>query len=159
MAPGAAAETTIQRMKIYTKTGDAGETGLYAGPRVRKDDPRIEAYGTVDELNAVLGLARCQQVPPDAGLPPDQLAATSVHLPSDIDALLAGIQHTLFDLGAELATPDPKSRGTSLVTSSQIEALEAAIDKYDARLTPLKTFILPGGTPSAAWLHLARTVC
>jgi len=80
-------------------------------------------------------------------------------LPPEIDALLAGVQHALFDLGAELATPDPKSRGTSLVTSSRIESLEAAVDQYDARLPPLKTFILPGGTSGAAWLHLARTVC
>jgi cob(I)alamin adenosyltransferase len=128
-------------MKIYTKTGDRGETGLFAGPRVRKDDPRIEAYGTVDELNAVLGLARCEKLPPE------------------IDGLIAGIQHTLFDLGAELATPDPASRGTDLVSTGQIEALEAAIDKYEATLPPLKTFILPGGVDGAAWLHLARTVC
>src|SRR5262245_55482770 len=128
-------------MKIYTKTGDAGETGLFAGPRVKKDDPRIQAYGTVDELNSVLGLARCQK------------------LPEEIDARLAGIQHTLFDLGAELATPDPKARGTDLVSPAQIEALESAIDKYDDALPPLKTFILPGGTPGAAWLHQARTVC
>jgi len=130
-----------RKMKIYTKTGDLGETGLFAGPRVRKDDPRIEAYGTVDELNAVLGLARCQD------------------LPQEIDALIAGIQHTLFDLGAELATPDPASRGTDLISMVHIEALEAAVDKYDATLPPLKTFILPGGASGAAWLHLARTVC
>jgi len=128
-------------MKIYTKTGDLGETGLFAGPRVRKDNPRIDAYGTVDELNAILGLARCQKLPPE------------------IDALIAGIQHTLFDLGAELATPDPASCGTDLISTGQIEALEAAIDKYDATLPPLRTFILPGGVPGAAWLHLARTVC
>jgi cob(I)alamin adenosyltransferase len=128
-------------MKIYTKTGDLGETGLFAGPRVRKDDPRIEAYGTVDELNAVLGLARCEK------------------LPAEIDALVAGIQHTLFDLGAELATPDPASRGTDLVSTAHIEALEAAIDKHEAGLPPLKAFILPGGATGAAWLHLARTVC
>jgi cob(I)alamin adenosyltransferase len=129
------------KMKIYTKTGDSGETGLFAGPRVRKDDPRIEAYGTVDELNAVLGLARCQ------------------NLPQEIDSLTARIQHTLFDLGAELATPDPASRGTDLISTAHIEALEAEIDKYDTGLPPLKTFILPGGVSGAALLHLARTVC
>ena len=128
-------------MKIYTKTGDLGETGLFAGPRVRKDDPRIEAYGTVDELNAVLGLARCQK------------------LPQEIDSLVAGIQHTLFDLGAELATPDPASRGTDLISAPHIEELEAVIDQYDSALPPLKAFILPGGASGAAWLHLARTVC
>jgi cob(I)alamin adenosyltransferase len=128
-------------MKIYTKTGDLGDTGLYAGPRVRKDDLRIEAYGTVDELNAVLGLARGQD------------------LPQDIESLLKGIQNTLFDLGAELATPNPQARGTNFVSAAQIEALEHAIDKFEANLPSLKTFILPGGTPGASWLHLARTVC
>jgi cob(I)alamin adenosyltransferase len=136
-------------MKIYTKTGDSGETGLFAGPRVRKDDLRIEAYGTVDELNAVLGLAR-------------SAAATSSaqhKLPSEIDSLLATIQHTLFDLGSQLATPDPKARGTNFVTTRQIETLEQAIDRFESQLPPLKNFILPGGAPAAAWLHLARTVC
>ncbi len=128
-------------MKIYTKTGDAGETGLFAGPRVGKDDPRIEGYGTVDELNTVLGLARTQA------------------LPKDIDSLLAIIQNELFDIGAELATPDPKSRGTNLISEAQVAMLEKAVDKYEANLPILKTFILPGGSPGAAWLHLARTVC
>jgi cob(I)alamin adenosyltransferase len=128
-------------MKIYTKTGDDGETGLFAGPRVQKDDPRIEAYGTVDELNSVLGLVRCAK-------PPDEM-----------DRLLARVQNELFDLGAELATPDPKLRGTNLITQQRVELLEKAIDHFDASLPPLKTFILPGGTPAAAWLHLARTVC
>ncbi len=128
-------------MKIYTKTGDDGETGLFAGPRVKKDDPRIEAYGTVDELNSVLGLVRCEKPP------------------TEIDQLLARVQNELFDLGAELATPDPKSRGTNLVSAQHIDALEKAIDKFDTDLSPLKTFILPGGTKPAAWLHLARTVC
>jgi cob(I)alamin adenosyltransferase len=135
-------------MKIYTKTGDAGETGLFAGPRVRKDDLRIEAYGTVDELNAVLGLARSHST-----------VAAREKLPVEIDALLTGIQHTLFDLGSELATPDPKSRGTNFVTAKQIESLEQAIDRFESQLPPLKNFILPSGTPGAAWLHLARTVC
>ncbi len=134
-------------MKIYTKTGDAGETGLYAGPRVPKNDLRIEAYGTVDELNAVLGLVR------------STAAASSQKLPAEIETLLAHIQHTLFDLGAELATPDPQARGTSFVTPEEIIVLERAIDSFEDPLTPLKTFILPGGTPAASWLHLARTVC
>lgn len=128
-------------MKIYTKTGDQGETGLFGGPRVRKDHPRIEAYGTVDELNALLGKVR------------------SGALPKDIDSLLAIIQNELFDLGAELATPDPAKHGTNLLGSAQISALESAIDRYEATLEPLKQFILPGGTPAAADLHLARTVC
>jgi cob(I)alamin adenosyltransferase len=128
-------------MKIYTKTGDLGETGLFAGPRVRKDDCRIEAYGTVDELNAVLGLVRSAKLPPE------------------IDAVLAEIQHRLFDLGAELATPDPQSRGTNLISPAEIEVLEKAIDRFEADLSPLKNFVLPGGSIGAAWLHFARTVC
>ena len=128
-------------MKIYTKTGDHGETGLFGGPRVSKDTPRIEAYGTVDELNSVLGVVRAQAIE------------------SDIDALLRQIQNELFDLGAQLATPDPAAHHTSLIGPPQIVALEAAIDRFEARLDPLKQFILPGGTPAAAQLHLARTVC
>ncbi len=128
-------------MKIYTKTGDEGQTGLFGGPRVDKDDPRIEAYGTVDELNSVLGLVRCSQ-------PPQQ-----------IDALLEGIQSELFSLGAELATPNPAAHGTSLIGAEQITRLERAIDEHEALLEPLKQFILPGGTPAASQLHLARTVC
>ncbi|HEV7223374.1 MAG TPA: cob(I)yrinic acid a,c-diamide adenosyltransferase [Pirellulales bacterium] len=128
-------------MKIYTKTGDRGETGLFGGPRVRKDHLRIEAYGSVDELNAVLGVARSET------------------LPAEIDALLAQIQNSLFDLGAELATPDPVRMGVAAVGASHVEALERAIDRYEANLTPLKNFILPGGTRAAAQLHVARTVC
>ncbi|HEX5443927.1 MAG TPA: ATP:cob(I)alamin adenosyltransferase, partial [Pirellulales bacterium] len=111
-------------MKIYTKTGDRGETGLFGGPRVRKDDPRIEAYGTVDELNAVLGLARCEP------------------LDGPLDALLASIQNELFDLGAELATPDPQRSGTRTLAAAHIARLEAAIDQHEAALEPLKAFIL-----------------
>ena len=128
-------------MKIYTKTGDRGDTGLFGGPRVRKDDPRIEAYGTVDELNAVLGLVRCEP------------------LEAPLDALLASIQRELFDLGAELATPDPQRLGTHTIAAPHIARLEAAVDQHEAHLEPLKVFILPGGTRAAALLHLARTVC
>lgn len=128
-------------MKIYTRTGDAGETGLFAGPRVRKDSPRIEAYGTVDELNAQLGVVRQLATPVDQG----------------IERLVADIQNDLFDLGAQLASPTGKAgRG---VTTGQIEALERAIDQYEGRLDPLSDFILPGGSPAAAALHVARTVC
>ncbi len=129
-------------MKIYTKTGDDGGTALFAGPRVSKDHPRIEAYGAVDELNAVLGMARSES-----------------SLPDDINALLAEIQHTLFAVGAELATPEPQKHGTALVTVAQTEWLERAIDEHESRLPPLRQFILPGGTPAAAALHMARTVC
>jgi cob(I)alamin adenosyltransferase len=128
-------------MKIYTKTGDQGETGLYGGGRVRKDAPRIEAYGTVDELNAVLGLVRAESPPPD------------------IDLLLAAVQNDLFDLGAELATLDPAAKNVAAVGPPQITALEQAIDRFDQQLAPLRQFILPGGAKAAAALHVARTVC
>jgi cob(I)alamin adenosyltransferase len=128
-------------MRIYTKTGDNGETGLYGGPRVRKDSPRIEAYGTVDELNSQLGLARAEA------------------LPTEFDAPLARIQSELFDVGAELATPDPGRHGTALIGATHIAALESAIDRFEASLAPLKQFVLPGGTRAAAALHVARTIC
>jgi cob(I)alamin adenosyltransferase len=128
-------------LKIYTKTGDDGTTGLFGGPRVAKDDPRIEAYGTVDELNAVVGMVR----------------ATKVE--ADLDRLLERIQNELFDVGAELASPDPSRSGTRVIGPAHIGALETAIDQHDAGLEPLKQFILPGGTQAAALLHLGRTVC
>jgi cob(I)alamin adenosyltransferase len=126
--------------KIYTKTGDDGDTGLFGGPRVRKDHPRIEAYGTVDELNAVIGLVRTHGV-------------------AELDALLATIQNELFDLGAELATPEPQKFGIVGIGPQAIARLEQAIDRHEADLEPLRQFILPGGTSAAAALHLARTVC
>lgn len=128
-------------MKIYTKTGDAGETGLFGGPRVKKDDVRIEAYGTVDELNAALGLARTEP------------------LPADIDECLLRVQSELFSVGAELATPDPQKHGTALIGDSHSAALEEAIDQLETRLPPLKQFILPAGNRGAALLHLARGIC
>ncbi|MBI3836796.1 MAG: cob(I)yrinic acid a,c-diamide adenosyltransferase [Planctomycetia bacterium] len=128
-------------MKIYTKTGDAGETGLFGGPRVSKDAPRIEAYGTVDELNSMLGVVRAEAIE------------------NDVDAFLGRIQNELFALGAQLATPDPVAHHTALIGPPQIAALEAAIDRFEERLDPLQQFILPGGIPAAAQLHLARTVC
>src|SRR5437870_3187340 len=128
-------------MKIYTKTGDAGETGLFAGGRVRKDDVRIEAYGTVDELNAILGLARCEP------------------LPGEVEQTLEQVQSELFSVGAELATPEPEKHGTALVGDEQIDLLERAIDKLEAGLPPLRNFILPAGSRGAALLHVARGVC
>jgi cob(I)alamin adenosyltransferase len=128
-------------MKIYTKTGDGGDTGLFAGPRVRKHHPRIEAYGAVDELNSLVGVVRAEGPP------------------GEIDHLLAQAQHDLFLLGAELATPDPAKLGMSLLGEVHIKRWEDAIDSYEAELPPLKEFILPGGTRVAAGLHLARTVC
>jgi cob(I)alamin adenosyltransferase len=132
-------------VKIYTKTGDDGHTGLFGGPRIAKHAPRIEAYGTVDELNAVLGLVRCER----------DVAA----IDKPLDELLERIQCELFDLGGELATPDPERLGTRVLGGKHIAALEAAIDRHEADLEPLKQFILPGGTRVAALLHLARTVC
>jgi cob(I)alamin adenosyltransferase len=128
-------------MKIYTKTGDSGETGLFRGPRVRKDATRIEAFGAVDELNAALGVVRTEP------------------LPEEVDALLGKIQHHLFDLGAELATPDAAAQGMAMISDAHIQTLEAAIDRHEATLPPLTVFILPGGTRAAADLHLARTIC
>ena len=122
-------------MKIYTRTGDRGETSLFGGARVPKNDPRIDAYGTVDELNSCLGVV---------------LAAAR-------DAQLLEVQRDLFEIGAHLASP-----GTSRfagVEASRIEALERGIDAMEAELAPLKSFILPGGTAAAAQLHVARTVC
>jgi len=128
-------------MKIYTKTGDDGETGLFAGARVPKDDPRIEATGSVDELNAILGVARARG------------------LADEIDRVLARVQHELFALGAELATPDPVAAGTRLIGESHVRRLEQAIDEHEAHLEPLRQFILPGGTEAAAALHAGRSVC
>jgi cob(I)alamin adenosyltransferase len=129
-------------MKIYTKTGDTGDTGLFGGARVGKDDLRVEAYGQVDELNAVLGLARAQ------GL-------------GAMDSLAEALQTQLFTIGAILATP-PDSKASKAIPTmhdSWISDLEQAIDGFDNELKALTSFILPGGTPAAATLHLARTVC
>jgi cob(I)alamin adenosyltransferase len=131
---------------IYTRTGDTGETMLFGGGRVRKDDVRIEAMGSVDELNAALGVVRTELV----------RGGTA---PADLEPLLARIQHRLFDLGAELATSNATGRGMNLVNDAHVGELETAIDRYDAALEPLREFILPGGVPAAAQLHLARCVC
>ena len=134
-------------MKIYTKTGDQGETSLFGGGRVPKDDLRVRAYGDVDEANAAIGLA--------ASLDPAEFAAD----------VLQTIQRDLFTVGAELATPDPTKLGKALartgaaIGTSEVRALEDVIDAHEATLRPLKNFILPGGTPKAAAFHLARTVC
>jgi cob(I)alamin adenosyltransferase len=128
-------------MKIYTKTGDAGTTGLFGGPRVAKNDPRICSYGSVDELNAVIGLARAYQPP------------------RVLDEMLAVIQHQLFSIGAELATPDPEKHGLKWSGDLYVNQMEGWIDQLDKDLTPLKNFILPGGSQQAAQLHIARTVC
>jgi len=132
-------------LKIYTKTGDDGDTGLFGGGRVAKDHPRVEAYGEVDELNATIGLAR------------------SIEMMPRIDEVLAPVQRDLFALGALLATPDPAKMWEQLekarISDARVAQLEQAIDDGEQELEPLKAFILPGGTPKAAALHVARTVC
>ena len=121
--------------KIYTRTGDDGTTGLGDGSRVAKDDPRVTAYGTVDEANCAIGL----------------VLATGVR--EDVHALLTAIQHQLFDLGGELCIP-----GSAAINARDIDALEHALDTFNADLPPLKEFILPGGGEAAARCHLARTI-
>ena len=131
--------------KIYTKTGDDGTTALGSGERRPKYDLRIEAYGTVDETNSVVGLVRLALAGVDA----------------EVDAILGRIQNDLFDLGADLATPETdKDLGYEplRITDGQVTALENAIDLLNADLKPLRSFVLPGGTPAATYLHLARTV-
>jgi cob(I)alamin adenosyltransferase len=122
--------------KIYTRTGDDGTTGLGDGSRVPKDSPRVEAYGTVDELNSVLGMLLAVPALPDA-----------------VTTLLVEVQHELFDLGAELCVP-----GHTVITADHVARLETALDGFNDPLPPLKEFILPGGGPAAAACHLARTV-
>lgn len=134
----------VKLNRIYTRTGDDGLTGLATGERKLKCDARVEAYGTVDETNATLGLARLH-------------AAAD----ADLDAALRRIQNDLFDLGADLATPEA---GDSLawtplrVTAAQVQRLEAEIDRFNAEIAPLDSFVLPAGSPLATFLHLARTV-
>lgn len=136
----------VKLTKIYTRSGDQGTTGLGTGKRVSKHDPRVDAYGMVDETNAVLGLCVC----------------TAQGENTEIAKLLESIQHDLFDLGADLCTPIEKDEqpGAALrITAERVTALEAVIDQYNAHLAPLNSFVLPGGTRLGAELHLARTVC
>ncbi|ALN74391.1 MULTISPECIES: cob(I)yrinic acid a,c-diamide adenosyltransferase [unclassified Aureimonas] len=132
----------VRLNRIYTRTGDDGTTGLGNGERRSKANARVESYGTVDELNAVLGLAR-------------------LHAAGEVDALLARVQNDLFDLGADLSTPEtgqPLPFERLAIVQSQVDALEAEIDRLNAELEPLRSFVLPAGTPLAAHLHMARTV-
>lgn len=130
-------------MKIYTRTGDTGTTALFGGGRVAKAHPLIEAYGTVDEANAALGMARLH-----TALPPLQ----------PLDEVLARLQRELFVVGADLATPLDARPTVPRVRAAHIEGLEALIDRFEEALPPLKHFVLPGGSPAAAALHVARTV-
>ena len=142
----------VKLNKIYTRTGDDGTTGLACGPRRRKDDMRIVACGDIDELNASIGLARLY---------------TALILP-EVDVILTRIQNDLFDLGADIATPDAVSGSAGAaanlgyeplrIISTQVDRLEQEIDALNAQIEPLRSFILPGGSPAAAHLHMARTV-
>ena len=131
----------VKLTRIYTRGGDKGETSLGDGARVAKHDPRVAAYGTVDEANAAIGLAR-------------------LHSRGELDEILARAQNDLFDLGADLCRPEAsdKARAPLRVSEAQVLRLEAETDAIKARLEPLESFLLPGGTPAAACLHLARTV-
>lgn len=142
-------------MKIYTKTGDDGTTALYGGTRVPKDAARLHAYGTVDEANAALGLARAQ-----LGQEPDPTLNPTPDPTPDLKKVIEGLQNSLFDLGADLATPQdsPYSKNVERMRQDDVNGLEELIDRFEAELEPLRTFILPGGHPAAAALHLARTV-
>jgi cob(I)alamin adenosyltransferase len=129
-------------MKIYTKTGDKGSTSLFGGKRTTKDSLRIEAYGTVDELNSALGVAR------------------SLGPKLELDEIIALLQNDLFILGADLATPlGTRSAHVMRIQQDQVSTLEQIIDRLDARLQPLSTFILPGGSQIASEIHSARTIC
>jgi cob(I)alamin adenosyltransferase len=132
----------VRLTRIYTRGGDQGETSLGSGARVAKHDPRVAAYGTVDEANAAIGLAR-------------------LHAEGEADAMLARIQNDLFDLGADLCTPADESGGPAgalRIVQAQVDRLEREIDRLNAGLAPLDSFVLPGGRPAAAALHLARTI-
>ena len=134
-------EEPVRLTRIYTRAGDRGETSLGDGTRVPKSDPRIDAYGTVDELNSVIGLA------------------LAVGVPEAFRPWLERIQNELFDLGADLAVPLEDERERLRMTDEQVEWLEELCDGVNAGLEPLRSFVLPGGTEAAALLHLARTVC
>jgi cob(I)alamin adenosyltransferase len=143
--PSEQSKLMVYLSRIYTKTGDQGETGLGDGTRVPKDHPRVTAYGSVDELNAILGLLLAQQ---------PNLAEAD---------LLRSLQNDLFDVGADLCVPGTPEQAPGesrlRVRPEQAQRLESAIDRLNAGLTPLTSFVLPGGDPAAAWCHLARTVC
>ena len=131
-------------MKIYTRTGDEGETSLFGGTRVQKHDPRVDAYGEVDELNAWLGFARASR------------------LDADLDAAIVRIQQDLFALGAQLADPADKIAervSKAIISDEDVARLESLIDRLETELPPLRRFILAGGTPTGAAFHVARTVC
>ncbi len=139
----------VRLNRIYTRTGDDGTTGLVGGERVPKDDPRIEAYGTVDELNACIGL--CREANKQTA---DEAARVN------LDGQLFAIQQQLFNLGSSLATRiETRWPNQPVIVAADVAGLEASLDALNAELEPLKSFVLPGGGPTSAALHLARTVC
>ena len=129
----------VRLTRIYTRGGDKGETSLGDGSRVAKQSLRVAAFGTVDEANAALGLAR-------------------LHAEGEVDLALARVQNDLFDLGADLSTPEGSREGALRILAAQVERLEREIDAWNTRLSPLDSIVLPGGTPLSAHLHLARTI-
>jgi len=138
----------IRITRVYTRRGDRGETDLVGGRRVVKDSPRIDAYGTVDELNAAVGVARAVN------------AGQRARAARELDAILRKLQNELFDLGGELATPASEFRpGMFRVGGAEVKALETVLDRCQKDLRPLKSFVLPGGGRVSAFLHVARTVC
>jgi cob(I)alamin adenosyltransferase len=140
--PPAHSPSSARRMRIYTKTGDRGDTSLFGGQRVPKDTLRIEAYGTVDELNTVLGIVRSDNADPE------------------INSILEEIQKQLFELGADLATPRATEKKViKRIDQRNVKGLEKVIDALDPQLKPLRSFVLPGGSPVSARVHFARTVC
>lgn len=140
-------------MKIYTKTGDNGTTGLFAGPRVPKDHPRIQSYGTVDELNATIGVVVATfRDEKEAMLPADTTQLC-------LEEMMKTIQSDLFSIGAQLATPDPQAHDMCILSEARVEELEQCIDQLEAELVPLSNFIIPGGSKTSAMLHLSRTIC
>ena len=139
----------VRITKVYTKSGDKGETGLVGGRRIPKTDSRIEAYGTIDELNSVIGIARCFNSQKEPSKRRDKF-----------EVILQAIQQKLFDIGSELATyPGDEYEGQVKIGKQDVQWLEEVIDAMNAELSPLTSFILPGGSPLNAFLHQARTVC
>ncbi|MGK5094398.1 cob(I)yrinic acid a,c-diamide adenosyltransferase [Deltaproteobacteria bacterium TL4] len=139
----------VKITKVYTRTGDQGETGLVGGTRIAKTDSRIESYGTVDELNSLIGIVQSFNQQKEPSLRQEKF-----------DLILRAIQQHLFDMGSQLATlPEDEYEGQTKIQNSDVEWLEELIDTMNAELPPLKSFILPGGSPLNAFLHQARTVC
>lgn len=141
----------VRITRVYTRTGDNGETALVGGRRVPKDSPRIEAYGSIDELNSIIGLARAFN---------DEKKSRNAKARRFLDEVLAKIQDELFDLGSELATPpDAEYTGMFHIGDAEVKRLEATMDRCQKELAPLKSFVLPGGGKVGAFLHQSRTVC